>query len=390
MHEPSGGGRPGAGSNRRPPTVSRSRSPKLHISSTPTVWPVDDPRRRADPAGEVEAASSRCRRRPCPRRPPRPRSRARRSTSVDRHGPRVAHVAVVALPDDGDHRLVGSPPGGEDGGLVDGADGVRAAQLHGRLDDPPLVDLELLRSAPRRRSTVSTPARAGSRGGTTTVTPVASPLAACAWPTRTPGTSVIALRAPGREEADRPRDVAPAASRQDAGRAVIGRRRRARAGAARDRCCGSVSSRDRATGMEPAPGRDGHGVRRLAGEDLRVRASRAGRAWARPRSAPSCRGAAGCGRRPFAGPSSTIRPRYITAIRSAKWAAVDRSCVIITIARPSRRSSSSSAGCRRARRRRASTPARRPQQLRLAAPSRAAIATRWRWPPESSCGYRSR
>src|SRR5204863_1493492 len=33
----------------------------------------------------------------------------------------------------------------------------------------------------------------------------------------------------------------------------------------------------------------------------------------------------------LAGPSSTIRPRYMTAIRSAKCAAVDRSCVIITM-----------------------------------------------------------
>src|SRR3954464_8496389 len=40
------------------------------------------------------------------------------------------------------------------------------------------------------------PAAAGSAGGTTTVTPVCSPDAACAWPTSTPGTSVIALRSP--------------------------------------------------------------------------------------------------------------------------------------------------------------------------------------------------
>src|SRR5690349_7442946 len=37
---------------------------------------------------------------------------------------------------------------------------------------------------------------AGSAGGATTVTPVRWPPAACAWPTRTPGTSVIALREP--------------------------------------------------------------------------------------------------------------------------------------------------------------------------------------------------
>src|SRR5256885_9593064 len=43
---------------------------------------------------------------------------------------------------------------------------------------------------------VATPARAGRRGGATTVTPVGSPLAAWAWPTSTPVTSVIALRSP--------------------------------------------------------------------------------------------------------------------------------------------------------------------------------------------------
>ena len=35
-----------------------------------------------------------------------------------------------------------------------------------------------------------------------------------------------------------------------------------------------------------------------------------------------------------AGPSSTIRPRYMTAIRSAKWAAVERSCVIMRMPSP--------------------------------------------------------
>ena len=38
MHEPSAGEGVPAGSNRRPPAVNRSRSPKLHISSTPRVW----------------------------------------------------------------------------------------------------------------------------------------------------------------------------------------------------------------------------------------------------------------------------------------------------------------------------------------------------------------
>jgi hypothetical protein len=40
MHDPSGACGGGAGSKRRPPDVNRSRSPKLHMSSTPTVWPA--------------------------------------------------------------------------------------------------------------------------------------------------------------------------------------------------------------------------------------------------------------------------------------------------------------------------------------------------------------
>src|SRR5689334_1732400 len=57
--------------------------------------------------------------------------------------------------------------------------------------------------------TVATPARAGSTGGTTTDTPVAWPLAAWLWPTRTPGTSVIAFRGPVGS-----RPTAPPMSRQ--------------------------------------------------------------------------------------------------------------------------------------------------------------------------------
>ena len=81
-----------------------------------------------------------------------------------------------------------------------------------------------------------------------------------------------------------------------------------------------------------------------------------------------------------------MRPRYMTAIRSAKWAAVERSCVIIEHPHPvlpetveeaedpaRTETSSIETGSSAIRSFGSSTSA-------------AAIATRWRWPPESSCG----
>ena len=65
--------------------------------------------------------------------------------------------------------------------------------------------------------TTAVPAGAGSAGGATTVTPGRSPLSACEWPTRTPGTSVIALRAPGSS-----RPTGPAMSRQRSARRASG------------------------------------------------------------------------------------------------------------------------------------------------------------------------
>ena len=97
----------------------------------------------------------------------------------------------------------------------------------------------------------------------------------------------------------------------------------------------SCKRRTRAGSVGGSGNRSGCGPRRAsrrAGSD--PGSGRAGRGAGRPRAAPSCTDAAGCGRRRAAGPSSTIRPRYMTAIRSAKRAAVERSCVIIRIARP--------------------------------------------------------
>ena len=59
------------------------------------------------------------------------------------HGARIGHVAVVALADHRQHDVVGAPARGEHRGLVDRADRVRSAEVHGRLHLSPLVDLEL-------------------------------------------------------------------------------------------------------------------------------------------------------------------------------------------------------------------------------------------------------
>ena len=57
---------------------------------------------------------------------------------------------------------------------------------------------------------------------------------------------------------------------------------------------------------------------------------------------PACRGGRGASNTVAAGPSSTIRPAYMTAIRSQVEASTDRSWVISSRARPSSRRSSSS------------------------------------------------
>ena len=91
--------------------------------------------------------------------------------------------------------------------------------------------------------------------------------------------------------------------------------------------------RDRAARVEAAAGRDVHGVGRLSLQDLRplpVAGSRRGTT----ESSAFVYGCCGFRTTAAAGPSSTMRPRYMTAIRCAKRAAVDRSCVIIRIARP--------------------------------------------------------
>ena len=150
---------------------------------------------------------------------PRPSSAALDVAGDDR--PRIRHVAVVALADDRDHDVVrvrARRRGPRPGSTV--ADGVRAAQIDGVSIAPALVDLELrgqLADAVDGRRA----AGAGNDGGATTVTPVRSPLAACAWPTRTPGTSVIALRWPARPADGRPRHRDRASAPRSASRPLL-------------------------------------------------------------------------------------------------------------------------------------------------------------------------
>ena len=91
------------------------------------------------------------------------------------------------------------------------------------------------------------------------------------------------------------------------------------------------------------------------------------------------------------GPSSTIRPAYITAIRRQMFASVERSCVMKMIARPRSRWRSAS---------RRSTCAWTITSSAVVGSSAisirgshaiaSAIRTRWRWPPDSWCGYARR
>ena len=104
----------------------------------------------------------------------------------------------------------------------------------------------------------------------------------------------------------------------------------------------AVVDRHRAAGMEAAAARDPDRIRGLAVQDLgllplaRVAARHDGQERLRVRVLRVAE------RPRAAGPCSTIRPRYMTAIRSANSAAVERSCVIIRTASPLCRSPSRS------------------------------------------------
>ena len=148
--------------------------------------------------------------------------------------------------------------------------------------------------------------------------------------------------------------------------------------------------RDRAARMEAAAGRHVDRVRRLAAQDLGTRRAAADPGAGTTESSAFVYGWRGRSMTSRAGPSSTIRPRYMTQIRSAKRAAVERSCVIMSTARPRSRSSSrmrEDPGAHGDVEHRDGLVG--DEEIGLRATRLAAIATRCRWPPESSCGKRS-
>ena len=135
----------------------------------------------------------------------------------------------------------------------------------------------------------------------------------------------------------------------------------------------------RAAWMKRASGRGIEQARRLAGQFSVAppgRGMEAMRLWVY--------GWMGARRTVSAEPISTMRPRYMTAIRSAIRRATPRSCVTNSTAMPSLRRRSPS---------RLSTPAATDassadvgssqSRMRGGTMMARAIATRWRWPPES-------
>ncbi len=79
--------------------------------------------------------------------------------------------------------------------------------------------------------------------------------------------------------------------------------------------------RPAAAGVERAAGRRVGGIGHLAGERVHLAASPRprGRRSAPPAAAPACTGGAGRSETASHGPSSTTRPRYMTAMRSEMW-----------------------------------------------------------------------
>ena len=84
-------------------------------------------------------------------------------------------------------------------------------------------------------------------------------------------------------------------------------------------------------GWNRQPARDPGRVRDLARP---ARSARAARSRVRRTAAPACRGAAAAASTSSVGPASTIRPRYITAIRSAMFQARPRSWVTTSTPEP--------------------------------------------------------
>ena len=107
-----------------------------------------------------------------------------------------------------------------------------------------------------------------------------------------------------------------------------------------------------------------------------------------PVPAPRCRDAAGRRRPASLGPSSTIRPAYITANRSQVEVSTDRSWVMNSSAKPLSRCSSASSSSTWACTITSSAVVGSSAISSFGShASASAISTRWRCPPDSWCGY---
>ena len=154
-----------------------------------------------------------------------------------------------------------------------------------------------------------------------------------------------------------------------------------------ERALDAVGEGEVAARREAAAGEVLARVRRRARDRLAQRARPADVREARAAAAPVY-GCCGDARMSRTGPCSAIWPAYMIATRSQVSAITERSCVISRSARPrSRRSSSSS--CRICPCVITSSAVVGSSPIISSGPqaSASAIITRWRMPPENSCGY---
>ena len=112
---------------------------------------------------------------------------------------------------------------------------------------------------------------------------------------------------------------------------------------------------------EDAAGRRVGRARRIARQQDALRAPRAGRGAASPRAARAYRDAPGAANTAAAGPSSMMRPRYMTTTRSQRWRTTGRSWLMNSMreAELARAARPAAPGSAPGSRRRASSPARR-------------------------------
>ncbi len=171
---------------------------------------------------------------------------------------------------------------------------------------------------------------------------------------------------------------------------------------ARDRSAGPRRPAARAPRSASARSRtgtgDGTGIPAADSPDpARCRAARSstggprGRSRARPSAARACTGARAARGSPRSGRAPRSCPRYSTAVSSQSCSTTARLCEISTYASPrSRRSLAMSSRIRACTVTSSALVGSSRTSTRGSTESARAIATRWRWPPESWCGYRPR